>query len=472
MTPEEHNLSIHLLMIVRRFIGAMRPVGDNSQLPTELFDHIVFHVDSKRDLLSLALTCQRMCSIVSSDHFGYRVVKTKVSLIRVWHHLITRPDLACNIRRLEIIDENERSSESRLILPKIADTSTDAKGTDDKLKFPAKLEKLFVSAVAGMHYLKSFKWSCTTSLISIASLWPTLLKCYQLRLIDLNDNTMFLHPKNGNNLAKEDTATPMELVTTVSVKSIKSSYGTTKDPQLTCIADLVMCFPNLKNLDITYAVPRDPDFFRPIADDFYSCGRWQNLTSLTLNNLWCTSQGLHSLATFLSEHNNLETLHFDSEGIKIAPLATLLLHNTLPRLKELKSNRKFANAILSCTSDVPRPLKTLKGIELSGSESDRTFFDNLTRVGGEISRVELAGWKETDDLRELLNCVPKLTWLDVGYAPNKAANAYNAVSTRIFSVFRDVKILKRQLGPLGDIAHARPRDNDILRCETLQTGSR
>jgi len=165
------------------------------------------------------------------------------------------------------------------------------------------------------------------------------------------------------------------------------------------------------------------------------CGRWKNLTSLTLNNLRCTTQGLDCLATFLSAHESLETLHFDSAVASVATLTALLPHNTLPRLKELKSNREFANAILSCNSDAPRPLETLKGVKLSGFEWDRTFFANLARAGGKISRVELAGWNEMEDLRKLLECVPKLTWLDVGNRGssgpilNKATNVYNAVST-------------------------------------------
>ena len=35
-------------------------------------------------------------------------------------------------------------------------------------------------------------------------------------------------------------------MTTVSVKSIKSSYGTTKDPQLLRISGLLSSFPNLQ----------------------------------------------------------------------------------------------------------------------------------------------------------------------------------------------------------------------------------
>jgi hypothetical protein len=225
----------------------------------------------------------------------------------------------------------------------------------------------------------------------------------------------------------------------------------------------------LQNLEVSYTTPRGPGFSRPVADDFYLCGRWNNLTSLTLNNLWCTTQGLDCLATFLSAHDSLETLYFDSTVASIATLATLLSHNTLPRLKELKSSREFANAILSCSSDAPRPLETLKGIKLSGAEWDRTFFANLARAGGKVSRVELAGWNEMEDLRRLLECVPKLSWLDVGNRGssgpvlNKATNAYNAVSVLDRCLPPHSEVLTLQPERVGNDAFPRPRDNNVLR---------
>ena len=208
MTPEEHKLSMHLLMIVEPFVGATPSRRNIARQPTEILDNIAFYVDSKRDLLSLALTCQRMHSVVFPRHFDYRAVKAKVSSIRVWNHLIVHRGLARHVRRLEIMDE--RSLESEIIPPGISTTDTDVESTDDELEIHAKQEKLLVSAVARMCSLQSFKWSCTHSLISIASLWPTLLKCPLLSLVDLNDNTMFLPLKDqdseeegGSNHAKK-----------------------------------------------------------------------------------------------------------------------------------------------------------------------------------------------------------------------------------------------------------------------------
>lgn len=190
MTPEEHKLSMHLLMIIEPFVGATPSRRNISRQPTEILDNIAFYVESKRDLLSLALTCQRIHSVVFPRHFDYRVIKAKVSSIRVWNHLIVHRGLARHVRRLEIMDE--RSLESEIVPSGITATDTDVESTDDELEIHTKQEKLLVSAVARMYSLQSFKWSCTHSLISIASLWSTLLKCPLLNLVDLNDNTMFL----------------------------------------------------------------------------------------------------------------------------------------------------------------------------------------------------------------------------------------------------------------------------------------
>ena len=63
-----------------------------------------------------------------------------------------------------------------------------------------------------MHGLQSFKWTRTNSLISIESLWPTLLNCPRLSLVDVDDSTMFLpledqdtEEEGGSNHADEDT---------------------------------------------------------------------------------------------------------------------------------------------------------------------------------------------------------------------------------------------------------------------------
>lgn len=80
---------------------------------------------------------------------------------------------------------------------------------------------------------------------------------------------------------------------------------------------------------------------------------------------------------------------------------------------------------MGCEVDNPRPLEVIKGVKLSGLEWDRKFLTNLTRTGGKVTRIELSGWNEMEDVRRLAECLPKLTWLDVG---KRDATAHKAAT--------------------------------------------
>ncbi|KAG6807132.1 hypothetical protein H0H93_001926, partial [Arthromyces matolae] len=101
-----------------------------------------------------------------------------------------------------------------------------------------------------------------------------------------------------------------------------------------------------------------------------------------------------------------------------SPSRLILLPNTLPRLRELQSNKEVATAILGCPCEQPRPLEIIKGFRLSGINVERnndfTFLANLKSHGSNVKRMELTGHNDIDDLRRLIECAPGLTWLDVG----------------------------------------------------------
>jgi len=191
LTPEEQKLAIHLLGIIEPFIGSTPSRRTHlTRQPTEMLDCIVSHIDSKHDLLNLALTCQRMHSVVIPRHFDYRVVRAKVSSISVWNHLIVNKSLAKNVRRLEILDE--RAPAANEIVPAgIMASDTDLESTDDELSMHAKQERYVIMALGRMNALVEFKWSCNHSPLSIGDMWPALLRCQTLKEVDINDNLVF-----------------------------------------------------------------------------------------------------------------------------------------------------------------------------------------------------------------------------------------------------------------------------------------
>lgn len=185
---------------------------------------------------------------------------------------------------------------------------------------------------------------------------------------------------------------------------------------MTRISGMLTNCPVLESLIIAYHPRRAAGFHLPAADDFLLCARWSTLRSLVLTNLRCSSiAGADAIASFLSAHGQLESLHLDvSFGTARAPLC--LHDDTLPRLKELKANRDVTSAILACpvlSSECCRPLETLKGLKLSGLGGN-AFLTNLRAYGQTVRRVELLSYTDIDEVRKLAEAAPQLTWLDVG----------------------------------------------------------
>ncbi|KAJ7133738.1 hypothetical protein C8R43DRAFT_1022974 [Mycena crocata] len=419
LTPEEHKLSLHLLNIVEPFVGLAPSRRTITRQPTEILDSIAFHVDAKRDLLSLALSCQRMHDIVFPRHYQYRHIRCKVSSLSVWNHLMVHRSLARNVRRLEILDE--RASSSELLVPSdILTSDTDMDSTDDELGMHEKQERFLVGALGKMTSLASFTWACNHSPISIDNVWPTLLKAHSLQEVDISDNLVFSNGELPESDSGGKSRRPIVLpdLKSVAVRSTKHAYGATKHPVLSRIGGMLTHCPNLETLDINYAQARNTNNSHPTADELLLYSRFPRLTSLALTNLRCSIPD--APASFLATHTHLTHLRLDlgtSSRLALPP-------NTLPHLRELHCNRDVATAVLSCPSEAPRPLETLKGVRLAGpaapcsdsttASADQLFLTSLRRYGADVRRIELAGWSEMEDIRRLAESAPGLVWLDIG----------------------------------------------------------
>ncbi|KAJ6497435.1 hypothetical protein C8R45DRAFT_865233 [Mycena sanguinolenta] len=422
LTPEEHKLTLHLLGVVEPFVGLAPSRRTITRQPTEILDSIAFHVDAKKDLLSLALSCQRMHDVVFPRHMQYRHIRCKVSSLSVWNHLMVHRSLARNVRRLEILDERAASTE--LIIPSdILNSDTDMDSTDDELEMHEKQERFLLGALGKMSNLHSFTWACNHSPISIDNIWPTLLKCHSLQEVDISDNLAFSDGGDASDSDSSSSSKPRRQIVlpdlkSVAVRSTKHAYGSTKHPVLSRIGGMLNHCPNLETLDITYSQARNAPSAHPTADELLLYSRFPRLTSLALTNLRCSI--LDAPATFLTIHTQLTHLRIDLGS----SLRLTLPPNTLPHLRELHCNRDIATAILSCPSDTPRPLETLKGVRLAGppapcsepaaNSADQLFLASLRRYGTDVRRIELAGWTDMEDIRRLAESAPGLVWLDVG----------------------------------------------------------
>ncbi|KAJ7798635.1 hypothetical protein B0H14DRAFT_2906147 [Mycena olivaceomarginata] len=421
LTPEEHKLSLHLLNIVEPLLGSRRRAGP-SPASLRKFSTPSRSTSTRRRTCSRS-RCRASACTTSSFRGTWSIATSgcKVSSLSVWNHLMVHRSLARNVRRLEILDERAASSE--LLIPSdILNSDTDMDSTDDELGMHEKQERFLVGALGKMTSLHSFTWACNHSPISIDNVWPTLLKCHSLQEVDISDNLAF--SKGGESTELESGSSTSSKarrqivlpdLKSVAVRSTKHAYGSTKLPVLSRISGMLTHCPNLETLDIAYSQARNGSSPHPTADELLLYSRFPRLTSLTLTNLRCSI--VDAPTTFLAAHTHLTHLRLDLG----TSLRLTLPPNTLPHLRELHCNRDVATAVLSCPSDAPRPLETLKGVRLAGppapcagASADQLFLASLRRYGTDVRRIELAGWSEMEDIRRLAESAPGLVWLDVG----------------------------------------------------------
>ena len=75
------------------------------------------------------------------------------------------------------------------------ESDTDLEGTDEDEEGPGdahvRQERWLVAALGRMEALKSFRWSCSHSLVSFEGVWPALVQCADLEEVEVNDNVVF-----------------------------------------------------------------------------------------------------------------------------------------------------------------------------------------------------------------------------------------------------------------------------------------
>lgn len=124
-------------------------------LPTEILDQFASGLDSRADLLSLAIACRSCTDIIIPRHIQYRVIRCKLRS-PVWSHLNARPDLARNVRVVHIIPVT-LACDLREVLPStlvdIASPESDA--SSDGLH---RILRAVTDAFSRMEGLQTFRW--------------------------------------------------------------------------------------------------------------------------------------------------------------------------------------------------------------------------------------------------------------------------------------------------------------------------
>jgi hypothetical protein len=123
-------------------------------LPPETVDEIAGLISHPRDLLPLALTCKSLKELIIRRHLEYRVIRAPL-WSAVWEHLALRPDLARNVRSVQITALAARSGFSaKRFVPNLPSDST----LPLTMKWGTILSSL-LATLSIMDLLETFHWS-------------------------------------------------------------------------------------------------------------------------------------------------------------------------------------------------------------------------------------------------------------------------------------------------------------------------
>jgi hypothetical protein len=125
-------------------------------MPLELLELTASYVHSRRDIVSLALTCQKFKEVTVPRYTEYRVISCHYHRSDVWAHLEARPDLARNVRKLAIVCDGPPAISVPERFP-----STLLKGRDHIGQYlsPGERLKLVARAIRKMTSLMTCSWT-------------------------------------------------------------------------------------------------------------------------------------------------------------------------------------------------------------------------------------------------------------------------------------------------------------------------
>lgn len=142
-------------VIIAHEIRIIKPVEGPSIMlvpipfPLELWEEIVYSVDSSRDLLSLALVSKFFDSIIIPHHIQYRNICCDLRRTYVWAHLIDNRRRTKGIRCLKLVDEREHGTQ----LPPLLVHPTTPYTVDE-----THAVSLLVQSLLFMTALERFEW--------------------------------------------------------------------------------------------------------------------------------------------------------------------------------------------------------------------------------------------------------------------------------------------------------------------------
>ncbi|TFK47458.1 hypothetical protein OE88DRAFT_806348 [Heliocybe sulcata] len=361
-------------------------------MPLEMLSRIACSIDSRPDLLSLAITCKSLYSIISPSHLQYHDIRTPLAMPLLWKRLAHHDDChAPMIRSLTILYNNraftgladlvgDAASEERLpeeYREPHGRGNAVVHGPFHEAELLRQWESDFMLALKRMKNLRRFRWYRRTPVIQgdndIWSALNDLGTVKDVQFVDLQCRHGRIELNTPPIIASPSFLSLQGLSSLDVRKEELSSIATATDvtPLLTM---LVQRCPDIQNLHLhldfsLQSSGANIDFLIEHAD-------WPNLRTLYLHGF----RGRASLfSRFLDRHGSIESLTLSHMALDVGWRRLSLSDGALPNLLTVNCDSRVAAAILKNAS-VAANLRSLQWIDLEQMTSVDTYaaWDNAS----------------------------------------------------------------------------------------------
>ncbi|KAL0957834.1 hypothetical protein HGRIS_000019 [Hohenbuehelia grisea] len=367
-------------------------------LPPEIRDYIASFIQNTAELLALAMTCRNWKSTIIPQHLEYRVIRCSM-FSGVWQHLAENPRLAKNVTQLFVTLRRGQYPVPHLL------PSTLYK----QLPIRRTMEAAFYqeSIIACCYALKVMKnlhliqWtalpeeSYTNGTSFEGDIWTAVQQLPDLESLSFNFQCA-LDTRRGIYNQPDCSLWSVSNLRRISLRHLPFPQGV---HLLVGLRSLLLHSPRLESLIIYF---NGQDIVFPAIT-------LPNLTSFkfVLNIEYFSPPETPStaLTRFLEVNPSLERV----EWVGVFPAA--LEDLSLPSLRHIHGDdhKNGLHNVLNTVTEAPRAIETISQLRLNGQ-----ILETFGNIDGEaLRRIDLTWFHSTEQIIQLAQLCPRLTWLSV-----------------------------------------------------------
>ncbi|TFK47464.1 hypothetical protein OE88DRAFT_809547 [Heliocybe sulcata] len=331
-------------------------------LPPELLDNIAAHLDCRKDILSLALCCHCLHSLVSHTHLQYRDIRCRLGLSALWDRLASDDLHAGLLRSLTILPDNVFDIQSvirdnLLLEERVPDEYQECASDEATVASGREREERLVRALKRAPNLRRFRWFGDPGGNNIWETLSALGTVQELHVLDLErEQPPWVSPERAIGTSHSFLSFRGLISFNLRANAFDKEQAVPNAMPL-----LRMLIDNCTDLQsLTLHLEMYGHMQTVSADPLLCHAGWPDLRNLYLEGFHCTSS---TLSPFLASHPFLRDVHLPRMMPGYLWANVVLPDGALPNLRLLECSSHTAAALLR-NPRAANGLTSLRGVDL------------------------------------------------------------------------------------------------------------